>query len=75
MTLLDYQVDCLAMEIINHTTETLKTKVEVRQETNDINTDYAVKKIKEFLKNQNTKNSDFEYILIPKKSENGLKQE
>lgn len=45
----DYQLNCLAMSIVNMVNETNRVNVEVRQHTNDDCFDYAVKQIKEFL--------------------------
>ncbi len=49
LDLLEYEVNCLAMAIVNHTNENTGVSVEVRQNTNNHNFDFAVNKIKEFL--------------------------
>jgi hypothetical protein len=48
---LEYEINCLAMSIVNYTNETNSIDVYTRQKTNDHCTDYAVNKIKEFLNN------------------------
>ena len=45
----DYEINCLAMAIVNHTNEMNKVDVKTRQENNDKCFDFAVEKIKEAL--------------------------
>ena len=45
-----YNLECLAMAIVNHTNDQTGASVETRQITNDKNFDYAIKTIKVFLK-------------------------
>jgi hypothetical protein len=47
---LNYEIECLAMAIVNYTNETNSVETIVRQENNDECFDYAVGKIKNFLK-------------------------
>jgi hypothetical protein len=46
----DYDINCLAMAIVNQTNESNFVNSDQRQLTNDDNFDFAVKKIEEFLK-------------------------
>jgi len=56
MTILsEYEINCLAMAIVNMTNGINNVDVAIRQRNNDICFDFAVKKIKEF---QSTKHSN-----------------
>lgn len=46
---LEYEINCLAMAIVNYANKTNAVDVKTRQENNDICFDFAVEKIKEFL--------------------------
>ncbi|MBW2644572.1 MAG: hypothetical protein JRE23_00080 [Deltaproteobacteria bacterium] len=45
-----YDLECLAMAIVNHVNERTGVDVKKRQETNDENFDHVIKQIKTFLK-------------------------
>lgn len=47
---IEYEIECLAVSIVNKINETNQVSVEVRQKNNDECFDFAVEKIKQFLK-------------------------
>lgn len=47
----NYNIECLAMAIVNYTNEINSVPLEVRQENNDECFDFAIEKIREFLEN------------------------
>jgi hypothetical protein len=45
----DYDINCLAMAIVNHTNEVNKVSVDIRQANNDKCFDFVEEKIKDYL--------------------------
>jgi hypothetical protein len=54
---MEYEIECLAMAIVNYTNEKNEVSVGLRQKNNDECFDFAVEKIKEFLLFQQNNNS------------------
>lgn len=45
----DYDIECVAMAIVNHTNEINNVDVDIRQRNNDLCFDYARDKIKDYI--------------------------
>ena len=51
---MDYEIECIAMAIVNYTNEINEVPVDIRQKNNDKCFDFAVEKIKEIVNKKNS---------------------